>query len=313
MLVGLLLVWLSVAWGDNPLLDPYSQTSSRRFTVKGFPKTADWTSLSFAAPTSLSTLKDGSFSFLSDGRVYQYTNQGAFSDVTSLYPGVSLGTGSKMSLCSGKELALVVADPETIYFCRGKGEKCDRLFLPMGPINAVVEDPLYSRILVASENGIFAFDSTTPYKFSRAEIGNVTSIAIASDGTIAAGSTNLLWRTLRAGDLSSFHFFRAPGLLDATPSGLAFDASGNLWIANEVCVNVQAKDFTFRRVSGQSGLPQGNLTSIDVQPTNQQIWFSSVYGVIMFDAVHEKWHYYYGKHGASKKILVLFTGCPLAL
>ena len=54
----------------------------------------------------------------------------------------------------------------------------------------------------------------------------------------------LMWRLLKG---VTWHYFRTPGLIDASPVALAFDAEGTLWIGNEYCVNKQHLDLTFKR------------------------------------------------------------------
>jgi hypothetical protein len=53
-----------------------------------------------------------------------------------------------------------------------------------------------------------------------------------------------MWRLLKG---VNWHFFRTPGIIDASPVSLSFDSEGTLWIGNEYCVNQQRLDLTFKR------------------------------------------------------------------
>lgn len=54
----------------------------------------------------------------------------------------------------------------------------------------------------------------------------------------------------------------------------------SLWIANDVCVNVQKPDLTFHRMGGREGLPVSNITSVATDGVN--VWLGSEFGLVLF-------------------------------
>lgn len=104
-----------------------------------------------------------------------------------------------------------------------------------------------------------------------------TSVAVMND-TVAAGTADgLVWRNDIA--YQGWHFFRTPGIIDATANALLF-VNGSLWVVNDVCVNIQKPDLTFHRVGGREGLPVTNITSIASDGSN--VWLGTQFGLVLF-------------------------------
>lgn len=285
--------WI-IAQSQGPLLSMYSQTITSRYTFQGLPELADWTSLPVSNAQSFSSSVDGSFYFLANGKLMKYSGN-TFSDETKLYPGIGVGNHSKLVVFSHTAgVAAVTADDSTISVCLVTHQSCKRAATKFGKVNGLVYDKTNDRIVIATKNGLFIYRASSGAQESHHDFGNVISVTAAADGTIAAGTSLLMWRTLAPGDLNSFHFFRVGGLIDGAPKGLAFDILGYLWIVNDICVNIQAPDFTFRRVAGNEGLPVANLTRVTVDTSNNDVWIGSTRGLVRFEQTAQKWHYFYG-------------------
>jgi len=99
-------------------------------------------------------------------------------------------------------------------------------------------------------------------------------------------------------DLTSSRFFRVPGIIDASPSALAYSSDGSLFIGNSICLNVMHANMTFDRVSGlYGGLPMPNITSISALPNSDVVWFGTKFGSIRLEPSASedlRWKYFYG-------------------
>eukprot|EP01127_Copromyxa_protea_P019902 TRINITY_DN6553_c0_g1_i2.p1 TRINITY_DN6553_c0_g1~~TRINITY_DN6553_c0_g1_i2.p1 ORF type:complete len:615 (-),score=101.90 TRINITY_DN6553_c0_g1_i2:48-1892(-) len=294
MALVVVLSLISVVMGASPLMEPYNQYSFSRYTLKNSPAMADWKSLPVSQIASLGTWRDQSFMLLGGSQLFLFTN-GTFVDITRDYPGLQITNASKIVTWGTDSVAVV--DPQNIYFCAHRGQKCGQLTVPLGSVNDIKHDASLNHVLVGSENALYVFSASAPFSYKRFDFGNVTAIATDQHGMIALSTPGLLWRTLQNGDYDSFHFWRTPGLVDDTPSSLAFDSKGDLWIANDVCINVLTLDLEFRRIAGNEGLPQANLTYVAVDnsyPNQETIWFGSVYGLIKYTPTLNSWKYFYG-------------------
>ena len=176
-------------------------------------------------------------------------------------------------------------------------------------------------LFIGTSSGLFEMNLAQPTVLNQVSLSslglnstleNVNSVAVNSEGVVAAGTDLCLWRSLSAytGPSSTdWHFFRVPGIIDDTPKGLAFSSDGNicdlfskslmiksniigsLWIANSVCISRQSADLTFERFAGHQGVAVSNLTSASC--INNECWFGSLSGLVHYLG-DGQWTYYLG-------------------
>merc|ERR1712137_258276 len=102
-----------------------------------------------------------------------------------------------------------------------------------------------------------------------------------SANNIAANQQQGLW-----------NFVWIRGLIDGIITSFASDQDGNVWIGNDICVNVLHNNATFERIGPARGLPFTNVTSVSFDSTTNTMWVGSWVGAARLK--DSKWSYYYG-------------------
>eukprot|EP01104_Vermistella_antarctica_P001095 TRINITY_DN11154_c0_g1_i1.p1 TRINITY_DN11154_c0_g1~~TRINITY_DN11154_c0_g1_i1.p1 ORF type:complete len:881 (+),score=128.69 TRINITY_DN11154_c0_g1_i1:2-2644(+) len=265
----------------------------------------------------------------------------ALPNITQVYPSSSStsfnGTTARM-LVSGD--VLLIVSPTSITSCPLDvgviGSNCTSFVHAFGSaitaLHAINVDvpQMGGDVFVGTENAAFYVPSNLTSSM------NITSVT--GDGAVTAITTNAtlssppyitvyistqskLWYYVSGGynddgreDSVSpsslggiegrWYFYRTPGIIDATPTGLSFDADGTLWIVNSICVNLLYPNQTFSRVGGMQGLPTPNLTSVIVansgigNQSGSRVWIGSKQGVVTYSTSELSapfpWRYLYG-------------------
>lgn len=177
-----------------------------------------------------------------------------------------LDVGNATVAVNGKYLAAVRHDG--LRRCLvDDASSCVLLEYTFGDVNEVVMT-VDGDVYVGSSQGLYyiAQGSTSPVKDLFFSDVNVISIAIdpkeVDKRKVAVGTLDNVYRLVFKNGEFVWYGFRVPGLIDASPKAMAFDRRGNLWIGNDVGINIQMKDLLFVKVDGLSGMPYGNITNL---------------------------------------------------
>ena len=130
----------------------------------------------------------------------------------------------------------------------------------------------------------------------------------ASAQLVAAGNSVKLWLLEPSGTIRSWSWVTAAGLgaggvYDDAVSTMALDAAGDLYVGNDIALNVRAaSDGGVTRIAGEQGLPYANITQIltgvtDPVGGSAQLWLGTAMGLAIRSsdpAADPPWRYLYG-------------------
>ena len=171
--------------------------------------------------------------------------------------------------------------------------------------------------LSSRKAGLVKFSAKLKYaatRFGRKVVGNVTAIAIFDDSndgsakvTAIATSTRVAvsteWAVYYGFDAASGEFASHQLVgedLDSSPTALSFvrkatTAEVELWIGHRYCLNVLRADGSLDRVSGEQGLPVGNITALARGSDDGTLWIGSTQGAALkCDACKDTWRFFGG-------------------
>jgi ligand-binding sensor domain-containing protein len=77
------------------------------------------------------------------------------------------------------------------------------------------------------------------------------------------------------------HYYTDQGIIDDTVSCAGFDMQGNLWIGNDVCINLRPQTMVFKRIGGMQGLPYSNITLVVGDPKDG-VWIGTKGGLVRY-------------------------------
>jgi hypothetical protein len=141
---------------------------------------------------------------------------------------------------------------------------------------------------------------------------SITALAVHYDtDMVAAGSHDKIWLLNSDGVVQRWEWCTAidgpeagsGGVLDGPVTALAFTDNGDLYVGNDIALNIRwASSGVWSRVSGDMGLPMGNITALAVDvrsPLNRaaQRWIGTSRGLAIWSTdpnADPAWHYLYG-------------------
>ena len=168
------------------------------------------------------------------------------------------------------------------------------------PITGVVMSGQTGDAWVGTSAGLYIVpgNSVTPTRITEIPEVRITSLALydpdPSTPEVAVGTEEKLWRFLKSG---SWYFWFNSSSFDSSPTALAFDSEGILYIGNNAALNVQNPDLTFTRFPDYD-VPYGKeITSITAfgEKESRGLWVGTKWGLMRLDAKNNTgWRYFNG-------------------
>lgn len=233
---------------SSQINDLYDQLYAHKYTYLGKPKVAQWPVLPVADIISVDSARTDldSFLALTSAGLFQYNESAGFVNVTSLFPGVPIGQAKFLVALSKDTLFLV--NTNSLSVC-SLGRACKTIATngQLGAVYEAVLDAVKQRVFLACDDGLYQVQFAPSFAFAKVPIAFPQTtvpepflhVCVDQLGHVAASTEDLVFRTLVPADLTSFHFFRVPGIIDSSPSDMKFDKRGSLWIVNDLAINVQ--------------------------------------------------------------------------
>ena len=300
----------------------FSAYSSDRYYTSSVPQSprAPWPELPFGAAHVLSATAASQRALLvvlaTDGSVHTLSATGNVTS-TSIAPLRANARIGAFVVSAASAVGVAACDPSgcTFYKCEANGACSQLTAVPMklGAVSALSVAHSGDVWLSSRQAGLVKFSAPkyTATRFGRKVVGNVTGLAIfdSSDSSGSAGVASTLVAV--STELAVYYDFDAASGefashqlvgedLDAAPTALAFvrtppTAEVELWIGHRYCLNVLRADGSLDRVSGEQGLPVGNITSLARGSEDGTLWIGSDQGVALkCAACGDAWRYFGG-------------------
>eukprot|EP01125_Pyxidicula_operculata_P019701 TRINITY_DN7161_c0_g1_i1.p1 TRINITY_DN7161_c0_g1~~TRINITY_DN7161_c0_g1_i1.p1 ORF type:complete len:757 (+),score=117.74 TRINITY_DN7161_c0_g1_i1:13-2283(+) len=294
-----LLLLLALGCASLPVNDdPFYQVESEIFLFSSQPPTADWTVLPVDRVVKVEdTVQNGAYLVTpSSVWLFSYTDESVIN--------LNLSKSSYMNFAvHPSSYDFVLVGPTLGTWCQYLGPPstpiCNvyQFQMNIGNVNDVTVT-LEGDVWVGSTQGLYVIPhgSHTPQKIQDVN-DSINVVAYnTDDDTVAAGSATKLWRQISNLGQSYWAFWWNYDPLHGTrnTTSLHFDAKGRLWIGNPIAIEIQEKDLTFTRISGNEGLPYNNILSIGGDPNSDYVWIGTTRGAIRHNIKSKEWNYYYG-------------------
>eukprot|EP01104_Vermistella_antarctica_P006857 TRINITY_DN1754_c0_g3_i1.p1 TRINITY_DN1754_c0_g3~~TRINITY_DN1754_c0_g3_i1.p1 ORF type:complete len:734 (+),score=146.91 TRINITY_DN1754_c0_g3_i1:742-2943(+) len=257
------------------------------------------------------------------------------SDIDLVYEFPSGIDGSQVRLTAFNS-SLYLATPSFILMCPSDRlasipASCSNYTFDFKEVTAMDVSPTSGDVYVGSNHSLFLVNG---------DMSGVTNVSwVSGDGpvtviasrpsyemgvgdVVAVGTQTKLWYFNGTGSPVApfnnktttgfpWYYYVTPGIIDATPTALAFDSNNTLWIGNEVCINKLYTNLTLERIGGDQGLPYSNITSIEIAD-NGRVWIGSLKGMMAYSADEEyapyPWRYFYGSRWMPGQLTPNITG-----
>ncbi len=199
---------------------------------------------------------------------------------------IEIQPGMKMTLISGMNARLILADAQHIYRYP-YGSKVQAISHDLGEIYDLHSDA-GGDVYIACEEGLYRLERRKDEIQPIEEVeGAVRRLALGEEGELAAATQEKIY--LQRGNRWRFEWIEA--MFGEAVTALRFDQSGVLWIGTESCLHRWNPDLTFDRITGLEGLPYNNILTIEEGRPNE-IWIGTTKGAIRH--FEGEWDYYHG-------------------